>query len=40
MTDVEKIHRAELENNITVIILNKNNLDWDNIKNLICAPVA
>lgn len=35
MTDVEKIHRAAKANNIRVIILDKESLTWDKIKELI-----
>lgn len=35
MTDVEKIQRAAMENNIRVLILNKDCLTWDKIKELI-----
>lgn len=35
ITDVEKINKVMIQNNIRIIILNKNNLTWENIKNLI-----
>ena len=35
MTDVEKIQRAATENNIRVLVLDKDSLTWDKIKELI-----
>lgn len=34
-TDIEKIKQVEIENNIKIIILDKNNLLWENIKTLL-----
>lgn len=36
-SDVEKIDLVQSQNNIKVIILNKDNLTWDKIKQLICG---
>jgi len=34
-TDIDKIHQVEVENNIKVIILNKDQLNWSSIKDML-----
>lgn len=40
ITDIEKINRVEQENQIRIIVLDKDSLDWESILELINAPVA
>lgn len=35
ITDVEKIKKVSEQNNIKILILDKNNLNWENIKKLL-----
>lgn len=35
ITDVEKISKVSEQNNVKIVILDKNNLNWQNIKNLL-----
>lgn len=35
ITDSEKIKKVSEQNNVKIVILDKNNLNWQNIKNLL-----